>query len=437
MRFTRHSSLAGALSFVLACSSDAGSRPGREDHDAASTDAGDDAAALPSDSGTKPIVRRDAGQPDDAGVDASRPEPEPWGPGPMPWEVVPEAQVLETCRLDPEALAAADELLNTPWAVIRYGKLCHQYMAEGMKARQAWSATKTLGALVTGMVSYETRNLPKQLTDADPVKDWLDSFTYNPDAKIAHVLAMIAHNESLAYGQRKMEYDTVGSVQINTLADIMSLALAQDSERLGPDLEQFTQHFLFDKLGMAHFVWTEHGPKKILGFSWQTDVYDMAKLGQLMLRGGVWNGERLLESEWIYRMTHPAFEDANTGYGYLTWLNASSGWSIGADNLPGGAALPDLLLGPVNPGPCAPVAIYAQHPHGLSEAPSCLYDFPYSCAQTYDVGVWQAIGLAGQVVQGRPASTWSSLAWTSPQTPRRPRTRYATPYTLPRSCGTL
>jgi hypothetical protein len=274
-------------------------------------------------------------------------------------------------------------------------------MGEGMKPRQAWSATKTLGALVTGMVSYETRNLPKPLSDEDPVKDWLDTFTYNPDAKIAHVLAMIAQNESLAYEQRKMEYDVAGGVQINTLADIMTLALAQDGERLGADLEQFTQRFLFDKLGMAHSVWSEHNPKKILGFSWQTDVFDMAKLGQLMLRGGIWNGERLLASEWIYRMTHPSFEDANTGYGYLTWLNSSAGWRIGLTSLPGGVEVPELPgIGAINPGPCAPVSIHDHYKHGLSDAPDCLYGLVRDCQQDYDVGVWQAIGLLGQVIQG-------------------------------------
>ena len=132
-------------------------------------------------------------------------------------------------------------------------------------------------------------------------------------------------------------------------------------------LEQFTQRFLFDKLGMAHSVWSEHNPKKILGFSWQTDVFDMAKPGQLMLRGGIWNGERLLASEWIYRMTHPSFEDANTGYGYLTWLNSSAGWSIGLTSLPGGVEVPELPgIGAINPGPCAPVSIHDHYKHGLS-----------------------------------------------------------------------
>jgi hypothetical protein len=316
----------------------------------------------------------------------------------MPWEVVPEDQVLEVCRLDPEALAAADAALNEPWAVVRYGKLCHHYQAEGMAPLSAWSATKTLGALVLGMVAYETKSLPKPLSDADPVSRWLTSFSYNQAATIAHVLGMVAHNESLAYGDRTMEYDTVGDVQINSLSQIMNLALAQDAARLGSDLDQFTQRFLFDRLGMVHSVWSQHKPDKLLGFSWVTDVFDMAKLGQLMLRGGAWNGERLLDADFVHRMTHPSFEDANTGYGYLTWLNASAGWTIGASDFLG-TPLPDLPgVGAINPGPCAPVALWNQYPHG--DAPDCNYGAVRGCEQQFDVGVWQAIGLLGQVIQG-------------------------------------
>jgi hypothetical protein len=345
---------------------------------------------------------RDAGPPpSDGGDDSGSSTPPPkWTLGPMPWEEVPADEVRETCRLDPDALAAADALLNAPWAVIRYGKLCHHYMVEDMLLRNAWSATKTLGALVTGMVAYETRDLPKPLSDEDRVDRWLGTVSYNANAHVAHVLAMIAHNESIAYGERKMEYDTTGSVQINTLSDIINLALQQDGERLG-DLHDFTQHFLFDKLGMANSTWAGQSASKVVGFGWVTDVFDMAKLGQLMLRGGRWNGERLLDADWVYRMTHPSFEDANTGYGYLTWLNASAGWSMGLSSIPGGPDLPDLPgVGAVNPGPCAPVAIYDHHEHGLSEAPDCGYGLVRSCEQEFDVGVWQAVGLLGQVIQG-------------------------------------
>ena len=52
------------------------------------------------------------------------------------------------------------------------------------------------------------------------------------------------------------------------------------------------------------------------------------------------------------------------------------------------------------PGPCAPVALHNKYPHGLSESMDCNYSPPYACTQMYDVGVWNAEGLGGQLIQG-------------------------------------
>ena len=56
---------------------------------------------------------------------------------------------------------------------------------------------------------------------------------------------------------------------------------------------------------------------------WNASVRDMLRLGVLLIHEGVWDGQRLLDADWIQKMTHAAFEDANTGYGYLTWLGAT------------------------------------------------------------------------------------------------------------------
>jgi hypothetical protein len=323
-------------------------------------------------------------------------------PGSGPWAPVPPDQVLQLCRLDPAKLAAADTLLNTPWAIVRYGKLCHEFKSDGMVAAEAWSTTKTLGAVVAGAVAYQTKAIPRTgkktgpFSDEDRADQWLDTVTYNAEAHVAHVLSMEAQNANLALGQKTMSYDIIGTVQINSLSDMLNVAIQQDTARMGADLEQFTQKFVFGPLGMHESTWSSGTPVKVFAYSWSTTVRDMARLGLLMLNGGTWSGERVLDTEWIYRMTHPAFEDGNTGYGYLTWLNASSNHHYGG--IPGAPV--GVQQGPQSPGPCAPVSVYPTHPHGLSDSPDCNYSAPYTCAQPLDVGVWQAVGLAGQVIQG-------------------------------------
>lgn len=321
-------------------------------------------------------------------------------PGSGPWQPVPSAQVAQRCGLDPALLAAADTTLNLPYAVIRYGQLCHEFYPGGADSvAEVYSATKTMGALVTGIAAYQTRNLPRggrktgPLSDEDRVDHWLDSFSFNPDALVAHVLAMEAQNADLSFGNKVYQYDLIGQVQINRLSDIINTALQQDPGRLGHNPEEFTQRFLYQPLGMHDSIWSEGAPDKVFAYSWNTTVRDMARVGLLILHDGLWSGQRILDATWTYKMTHPSFEDANTGYGYLTWLNSDSNYSFGGR--PPGSKLQQPI------DACAPVALYPRYPHGdLSESPDCNYEPPYTCTQTFDVGVWYAAGLGGQYIVG-------------------------------------
>ncbi|MDH3886677.1 MAG: hypothetical protein OET63_20835, partial [Desulfobacterales bacterium] len=115
--------------------------------------------------------------------------------------------------MDPALLEAADEALGFPWAVVRYGKLCHEYYPAGTdRSEELFSATKTLSAIVVGVAAYRTRELertgPKTgpLSDEDRVDHWLDSLSFNRDARVAHVLAMVAHNDDLSFGARDFSY---------------------------------------------------------------------------------------------------------------------------------------------------------------------------------------------------------------------------------------
>jgi CubicO group peptidase (beta-lactamase class C family) len=233
------------------------------------------------------------------------------------------------------------------------------------------------------------------------VDKWITGFTYNAGAHVAHVMAMVAQSADLSLGHKTMQYDTIGTTQINSLSDILNSVIGQDTARLGSDLEQFTQRFVFGPLGMKQSQWSGGSATKIFAYSWSTTVMDMARVGLALLHGGSWSGRQLLDQGWVYRMTHPAFEDANTGYGYLTWLNASTNHNFGG--------IPISTAGwggnqtvPRSPGTCAPVSVYPQHPHGLSDSPDCNYAAPYTCSQPYDVGVWNAVGLGGQNIQGHP-----------------------------------
>jgi hypothetical protein len=190
---------------------------------------------------------------------------------------------------------------------------------------------------------------------------------------------MVGHNESLAWGEKTFTYDAVGTTQINRLSDAVNTAIRQDPARFGANLEEFTQRFLYDPLGMRESTWTAGAPDKNFAFSWSSPIRDMMRLGLLLLNDGTWGGKQLVHPDYLYRMLHPSFEDAQQGYGYLTWLAARNGF----------------------PGQCVPDAIHRTYPHGLSQATDCnAATGAVDCSQEFDVGLWSANGLNGQLIVG-------------------------------------
>jgi CubicO group peptidase (beta-lactamase class C family) len=63
------------------------------------------------------------------------------------------------------------------------------------------------------------------------------------------------------------------------------------------------------------------------GSHWGGGVFiharDQARIGLLMLRGGLWGDRRILSESWIERMREPC--PLNPQYGYLWWLNTGRG----------------------------------------------------------------------------------------------------------------
>ena len=302
-------------------------------------------------------------------------------PGTGPWELVGADRMAEVCRLDPALLQQVTMRQDQSFAIVRYGRLCFvsgENASDGPGVSHLFSATKTVGALLTGSVMYQTRNLPQSsspmsgpLREFDRMDQWLDltmlppRAVINKDATVAHVLAMVGYSEDLSYGQKTHQYDGNGSREINQLIRVIDNVVKQDPRRFGANAVQAKDR-LFAKLGLEHSSWDVD----FFGYSWYGSLLDMARIGQVILRGGVYNGERLVDSQYIYNMTHPAFEDGSTRYGYLTWMNNTA---------------------------CSPRTIHASYPHGISESSDCADG---NCDQENDVGVWSAIGAGGQFIVG-------------------------------------
>ena len=302
-------------------------------------------------------------------------------PGTDPWEPVPRDEVAERCGLDPDLMEAADLVLaSTPYTVVRYGQLCWTggYPTGSAQPYSVWSVTKTFGAILVGAVASRS-----SLDDTDPVTDWLDESELgevNPDATIAHILAMTATEEDLSHGEKgPWSYDTFGDREINLLVDVVNRVIAAEPQHFPgvTDAVEFAQQEIFDPLGMASTSW---GGESIAG-GMISSPEDLARLGLLILRRGEWDGQQIVDERYVYRMTHPAFEDTNTGYGYLTYVNAHSNWTYSTGTS-------DLL--------CAPFGTWPSYPHApFSEAPDDNGGSPFD-DETHDIGVAYAFGAGGQ-----------------------------------------
>lgn len=301
-------------------------------------------------------------------------------PGAQPWERVPRDQVAAVCGLDPELLEAAEpQLAGTPYTIVRFGRLCWSggYPTGTTTPYQVWSETKTFGAILFGMVASRS-----SLDDTDAVTEWIppeELGAINPAATLAHVLAMTSTSPDLAPGRKNAwSYDTTGDREINKLVGVMNRAIAAEPEAFPgvTTVKEFAEKELFAPLGMTQTTW----PGANIGSTLQSSVEDMSRLGLLMLRQGRWDGRQLLDESFVYRTTHPAFEDINTGYGYLTQMNAEQNWTYST-----GTADLD----------CAPYTTWPEYPHApFYESADDNGGSPFE--NGYDIGVFWAAGTGGQ-----------------------------------------
>jgi CubicO group peptidase (beta-lactamase class C family) len=93
----------------------------------------------------------------------------------------------------------------------------------------------------------------------------------------------------------------------------------------GINVKSFSHTHLFSPLGITNYNWQTLYPSGIT--CCHGDVYitprDMAKIGYLYLKKGMWNGTRIISEEWVNvsiqnHITPPV--NWAYGYGYLWWL---------------------------------------------------------------------------------------------------------------------
>ncbi|HET6336251.1 MAG TPA: hypothetical protein VFG30_23680 [Polyangiales bacterium] len=311
-------------------------------------------------------------------------------PGKGPWMMA----TPDECKMDP---AMFDDTGIATYAVYRYGKLCH--IKGGDATGMMYSATKTLGGVMAGRAAYVAKDVAKTGPGTGPIvmedlgTDWIASPSYpRRDATISHVMSMVAAaSSSLEDSALTWRYDTIGSEAINNMINATEKCIKQ-VPGMPTSAPMFVKQEIFDKLGMGNSSWGGGA----IATGWSANLSDMGKLATLLLHDGFYGGEQLVSRDWVYRMSHPNFENANTSYGALSWLNHRGGAEGIGGNISTGANAPEG-------DPCAPAAFWPKYPHFLSKATDCLATKgPEVCKQMHDIGVFSAQGLNGQFLVMHP-----------------------------------
>ena len=107
------------------------------------------------------------------------------------------------------------------------------------------------------------------------------------------------------------------------------------SNAVGTSLSNYLHRKLWSKLGMEHdayWLLDRNNGDEFSSIGVSASARDYARIGQLMLQDGRWEGEQLLSSDWVYASTHPdgqhvAYgkvrkEQPQFGYGYQWWSYA-------------------------------------------------------------------------------------------------------------------
>lgn len=224
--------------------------------------------------------------------------------------------------------------------ILRNGCLVYEKYYQGMDANsdnQIYSVTKSVMSALTGIAIKETllESVDQKIADILPeyfeqiddqrkksidIKDVL-TMTGGLETIDTNYPQYFTSNDWLAYTIRKpMDSDPGTKFSYNTgLTQSLSAILDKTSKM---STLEFAEKYLFEPLNIDVKSWRQDGKGYYGGGA---GLYltprDMAKLGYLYLKNGMWNGKQIVPSEWVKESTKKQISvSEDTDYGYLFWI---------------------------------------------------------------------------------------------------------------------
>ena len=281
--------------------------------------------------------------------------PEPWPDG---IDSVKVAEAIAAGFGPPEAMTLA-------LVVTHRGRIIGERYAEGIDIRtplESWSMGKSLTGTLMGVLVQQGAY---ELWQPAPIPEWQSEQDPRQAIRIGDIMRMSSgirirapqdpdYDESLGYPDHLYLYtgtvnsfqwaatrpqqwppNTVGRYR-NTDPVLTNYLIRLAVEKRGEDYHAFPQRNLFDRIGIRNAVMETdpYGNFLTQGYEYLA-ARDWARLGNLWLQEGMWNGKRILPEEYVEyaRTLAPAWvtDDRPVYGGSFFWINGDSSLPIPAD----------------------------------------------------------------------------------------------------------
>ncbi len=275
----------------------------------------------------------------------------PWPSGDALPDGPPRTEGIDAAKLD----AALDEVFSEPDSgrretraalVVHRGRIVAERYAEGFDAATAlpgWSMTKSAMAALVGI---RVGQGALELHAPAPVPEWRGAGDPRGAITLDQLLRM---SSGLEFGEATDESDadlvtmlfdrgdTAAYAAAKPLAhppdsrwhyssgtaNIVSRIVRQSFEGDQAAYFRFPREALFDRIGMRSAVIEPDASGTFVASSFMfATARDWARFGLLFLKGGVWEGERILPEGWVEYSATPTPRAPRGCYGAQWWLNA-------------------------------------------------------------------------------------------------------------------
>ena len=278
-----------------------------------------------------------------------------------PWDGVEPASV----GWDRQALDAALELAgrrrSTGVVLLQGGRILAEQYWEGatpQSSRDIASAQKSVTAVLIGIAQREGL-----LSIDDPVNQWLGrGWSRAPHAQESEIL--LRHLLTMTSGlDGRLRFQTPPGTTwyYNTPAYQMLHSVLEAAT--GSPLQAYSEEVLFGPTGMTSPVWTVR-PDDTEELALVITPRDMARFGLLVLAGGWWREDPVLDDPDYLNAALSASQTFNPSYGMLWWLNGAPTHELPGDD-------PHPIAGPIiRSAPDDPVAALGTNDQKIYVVPS-------------------------------------------------------------------